>query len=313
MSYVRAVLALGVRLADGLAHAHDRGLLHRDIKPANVLLAADGQPMLLDFNLATDAVTPAGAAAAHLGGTLPYMPPEQLARLLPGGWAGAAAPDPRGDVYALGMVLCEILTGRHPFPVRSGEVHDILPPLVADRRTPPDARALNPAVSPATATIIAKCLAPDPARRYQSAHELREDLQRQSDDRPLRFAREPSVRERAQKFRRRHPRLTVVLAAAAVVLPVLVIAAQRQRQLAVARAGLTREEFRRDKQQGWLLLNLHGVAPDERAAGAAAAEAALNRYGVLGHPTPVGPTALGPLPPADAAQVRRDIGELLLA
>src|SRR5262249_4232643 len=78
LSYPDAVLWIGSRLADGLAHAHERGILHRDIKPANILLTDEGQPMLLDFNLAHDTKLRASAAAAQVGGTLPFMAPEQL-------------------------------------------------------------------------------------------------------------------------------------------------------------------------------------------------------------------------------------------
>src|SRR5205823_3251174 len=78
LSYVDAILWLGARLADALAHAHDRGILHRDLKPANVLLTDEGQPMLLDFNLASDTRLGGLAEVARLGGTLPYMPPEHI-------------------------------------------------------------------------------------------------------------------------------------------------------------------------------------------------------------------------------------------
>src|SRR5262249_58143462 len=107
-SYVEAALWLTARLAEGLAHAHERGVLHRDLKPANVLLADDGTPMLLDFNLAQEY----GAAAALAGGTLPYMAPEYLARL------GRDTPrsEPRHDVYALGLILWEMLAGQFPYP-----------------------------------------------------------------------------------------------------------------------------------------------------------------------------------------------------
>src|SRR5262249_24088702 len=74
-SSVESVLWLAARLAAGLAHAHERGILHRDLKPANILLTDDGQPMLLDFNLAVEASLYATAAGASLGGTLPYMSP----------------------------------------------------------------------------------------------------------------------------------------------------------------------------------------------------------------------------------------------
>src|SRR5262249_45532420 len=76
-SYVDSILWIGERLADGLAHAHERGILHRDLKPANVLLTDDGQPMLLDFNLSAD--LKGGLCRARVGGTLPYMAPEHLA------------------------------------------------------------------------------------------------------------------------------------------------------------------------------------------------------------------------------------------
>src|SRR5207244_267370 len=76
LSYADAVLWLGTRLADALAHAHDQRIVHRDLKPANVLLTDEGEPMLLDFNLATDTTLSGLAEVARLGGTLPYMPPE---------------------------------------------------------------------------------------------------------------------------------------------------------------------------------------------------------------------------------------------
>src|SRR5262249_9142922 len=77
-SFLAAVLGLAARLADGLAYAHERGVLHQDLKPANVLLGDDGTPMLLDFNLAHDSAIRAGAGSDLVGGTLPYMAPEHL-------------------------------------------------------------------------------------------------------------------------------------------------------------------------------------------------------------------------------------------
>ena len=106
------VLDLGIAVADALAHAHGRGILHRDVKPANILLTADGQPMLLDFNLAADD----RGSGQTFGGTPRYMAPEQFEAMSD----ATIEVDGRADVYALGLVLYELLLGRRPFPERSG-------------------------------------------------------------------------------------------------------------------------------------------------------------------------------------------------
>ena len=113
-SHPALVLRLVARLADGLAHAHEVGILHLDLKPANVLLADDGQPLLLDFNLAYDVRS---GDRERTGGTLPYMAPEQLDEYIE---RGATRVDHRTDLYALGVIVFELLTGRHPFPIPPG-------------------------------------------------------------------------------------------------------------------------------------------------------------------------------------------------
>lgn len=204
LSYVEAVLWVGARLADGLAHAHERGILHRDLKPANVLITDAGQPMLLDFNLAAD-TRPLSAVTATMGGTLPYMAPEQLEA-----FQGVKRPvDQRSDLYSLGLILFELLTGKAAYPGKARPFHPELSRMIADRRKlPPLLCPLNAAVTPAVESIVHHCLHPEPGRRYQSARELQEDIERQLADRPLRYAAEPSLRERTRKFVRRHPRLT---------------------------------------------------------------------------------------------------------
>src|SRR5262249_44252455 len=105
LSHVEAVLWIGARLADGLAHAPERGILHRDLKPQNILIADDGQPMLLDFNVAMD--TRAGARQESCyGGTVPYMAPEHLESIA----GGQPTIDARADLYSLGVILFELLT-----------------------------------------------------------------------------------------------------------------------------------------------------------------------------------------------------------
>ena len=220
-SYVEAVLWIASRLADGLAHAHERGIVHRDLKPANILFTDEGQPMLLDFNLAEDVKLREQASAARLGGTLPYMSPEQLAAFQ----GPAPLLDARTDLYSLGLILFELLGGRFPFPHHRGSTKKILGPMVKDRLGPlPSLRTLNPAVSPAVEAIVHKCLQPDPDQRYGSARKLQEDLQRQLDHRPLLHAKNPSWRERASKWMTRHPRLssstTVGMVAAALLFTV---------------------------------------------------------------------------------------------
>jgi tetratricopeptide (TPR) repeat protein len=103
------------RLADGLQHAHQRGVLHHDIKPSNILLGADGRPMLLDFNLARNVHDTQAQTAAVLGGTVAYMAPEHLRALTSRGRELVRKADHRSDIYSLGMVLFEVLVGQGPF------------------------------------------------------------------------------------------------------------------------------------------------------------------------------------------------------
>ena len=114
-TYPQAAAWLVARLAEGLAHAHLRGVLHRDIKPSNILLGSDGLPMLLDFNLAQQVNSEHARTTATLGGTVAYMSPEHLRALVARDPALASKVDERSDLYSLGMVLYEILTGRRPF------------------------------------------------------------------------------------------------------------------------------------------------------------------------------------------------------
>jgi serine/threonine protein kinase/Flp pilus assembly protein TadD len=244
--HVESVLWIGACLADGLAHAHERGLLHRDVKPANILWTDDHRPMLLDFNLAVDIHH---RVRSRAGGTLPYMSPEQLAEFLGrrGCWmalapAGAVGPpDGRSDVYALGLLLHELLTGSLPWPTPHGEPAAVADQLLGLRcQGVPDPSGRCPGLTPAVRAILRRCLEPDPRQRYQGAAQLREDLQAQLQHRPLRHVREPSMLERGSKFVRRHPRLLPLVC----LLLVLVLAAgsmtllrQRSQQLARHEAG----------------------------------------------------------------------------
>nr|WP_171470009.1 serine/threonine-protein kinase [Frigoriglobus tundricola] len=195
----RAVLQVLAQLAAGLGHAHDRGILHLDIKPANVLLADTGEPMLLDFNLSFDAARP---DREMVGGTMPYMAVEQLLDMRA---RGKGAIDRRTDLYSLGVLAFELLTGTVPFPATREQLRDLDRQTAARRQGPPALRPLNPGVTPAVEAIVRKLLAPEPVDRYQSADEVRTDVERHLADLPLWYARERSVRERFGKWRRRNP------------------------------------------------------------------------------------------------------------
>jgi hypothetical protein len=198
MSYLDAVAWVIARLAEGLAHAHRRGIRHYDLKPANVLLGGDGQPMLLDFNLAHDV---SAGKREQLGGTLLYMAPEQLEEVRD---QAPGRVTERSDLFSLGVIFYELLTGQHPFPL-SGQANKVAAALDLRRKGPPAVRTINPNVSPAIEAVVHKLLEPDPARRYQSAEQLWTDLDRHAIHLPLLHTAEPSVRESFRKWRRRNP------------------------------------------------------------------------------------------------------------
>lgn len=193
-------------MAEALDHAHGVGLLHRDVKPSNVLVTRDGLPMLLDFNLARDAVIdPDDPEAAVPGGTLDYMSPEQLEELSQG---VSDRVDPRSDIYGLGVLLFEALAGSRPFPTprSSGPISDLLDKAAEHRKGgAPRMREWRPEVPSALEAVVGRCLAAKPSDRYANASDLATDLQAVADDRPLRFAREP-IADRAYRWARRNRR-----------------------------------------------------------------------------------------------------------
>lgn len=195
--FTAVVLELAEQLADALQHAHERGIMHRDLKPANILLTDDGRAMLVDFNLAADHNT---STAAPIGGTPRYMAPEQLQAMLD----DQTPVGPTADLYALGLIMYELLIGRLPFADHTGPWRDVAQRSIAERRRP---LAIQHA-SPAVRAILQRCLAPPPDGRYRSAAELRTDLEHHRLQRPLQYAREPWSWERMRKWVRRHPRWT---------------------------------------------------------------------------------------------------------
>jgi serine/threonine protein kinase/Tfp pilus assembly protein PilF len=312
LSYVDAVLWIGAQIAAGLAHAHERGVIHRDLKPQNVLLTDDGTPMLLDFNLAQD-TQQHGAAFAHVGGTLPFMAPEHLDALR----RDEPLLDPCGDVYSLGVLLFELFTGRHPFEHHTGEVKELLPKMIQERQGPPPSlRRWNRAISPAAEAIIRRCLEPNPADRYPSAQDLKEDLERQLKSLPLRHTPEPSLRERASKFVRRHPRLTSMTTlgcvAAVLLIGLFSLLLVRNKQVADLEARAKLARFLDDRKTAQYLLTARTDDARSRDAGVRLGRELLGRYGVLDRRRwrQTGPA--GRLSGADRQALDAAVGELLL-
>ena len=169
----KEVTQWGQQLAEGLAAAHEQGVVHRDLKPGNLRITADGRLKILDFGLATLRPPTGGAAAMEtysqtetLAGTLPYMAPEQL--------RGEPA-DAHSDIWAAGTVLYEMVTGQQPF---NEKVATATADAILHNAPAPPGRLAH-RLSPHLEHIILKCLEKDPENRYQSAKDLLVDLRRQ--------------------------------------------------------------------------------------------------------------------------------------
>jgi serine/threonine-protein kinase len=198
---VKAAARLMMTAARAVHHAHQHGILHRDLKPANILLDASGQPHLTDFGLAKRIET--STTQTQLGailGTPSYMAPEQAT-------GHSKALTTAADVYALGAILYELLTGRPPF--QAPTVYETIQQVVADEPVPPSRR--RPGVPHDLEVICLKCLRKEPARRYASAAALAEELRRYLDGEPIE-ARPAGRVERGVKWLRRHPTAAALLA-----------------------------------------------------------------------------------------------------
>jgi WD40 repeat protein/tRNA A-37 threonylcarbamoyl transferase component Bud32 len=190
-----------VAVLGGAVHAaHQKGVVHRDLKPANVLLTEDGTPKVTDFGLARQLDQVSQTQSGSILGTPSYMAPEQ---------AGGKTKEigPPTDVYALGAILYECLTGRPPF--RAATVMDTLMQVVGVEPVPP--RHLQPKVPRDLETICLKCLEKTPARRYATAANLAEDLRRFQAGEPL-VARPASSWEKVLKWTKRKPSQAVAVA-----------------------------------------------------------------------------------------------------
>jgi len=238
---VRAKLELVAKVADAVHHAHQRGLIHRDLKPTNILVDESGQPKVVDFGVArvSDRANPSTfqTDVGRLVGTLAYMSPEQVL-------GDPLEVDTRTDVYALGVILYELLAGRQPYNTGT-KLHDAI--QVIREEEPARLSVVDRTYRGDIETIAFKALEKDKARRYASAAELASDIRRYLKDEPI-VARPPSASYQLQKFARRNKAIVLGIAAVFAVLIVGVVAstweatrARRAEQAAVVERDRARQ------------------------------------------------------------------------
>jgi WD40 repeat protein/serine/threonine protein kinase len=281
---IRGRVTLFRKVCDAVAHGHRHGVVHLDLKPANILVDSSGEPKVIDYGIARVAAVaeePAprsGATVSDAGGggdvagpigTLRYMSPEQVL-------APARIPDARSDVYALGLVLHELVTGRLPYDLGAKSLaeaarmlgsHAAPPTAVVERSTAceerrDDARSL--------AVIVATCLETAAADRYANAGDLAADLGRWLDGRAIE-ARPPTPLESLRRLTRRHrlavasvAALTATLVAATVAVSLLSWRLERQRRVAESARGLATSEAAAAREQLYASTVLLAAAARDR-------------------------------------------------
>ncbi len=231
-------------VAQALHHAHGHGIVHRDVKPGNILINSQGQPYVTDFGLAKrlsdiESISSEGLVL----GTARYMSPEQAR-------GESNQTDHRADIYAIGVILFEMLTGHTPY---RGNIRAVLQQKVVEDA--PSPRLLTPSVPRDIETICLKCLERDPAKRYQTAEEVSQELRRFQQREPIR-ARPISSLERAWRWCRRRPAISglvagLILSLSAGLIGVSAYYREAQQTSAKLRQSLYRAQMNLASEFGW--------------------------------------------------------------
>lgn len=207
---LRRRLELFERVCEAIAYAHQRGVIHRDLKPSNIFVDSGGQPKVLDFGLAKILELEEGGVAAtalteegRIQGTLPYMSPEQVR-------GDPAEVDVRSDIYSLGVVLYEMLTGRLPYPIERRSLPEAARTIC--EQAPASISSIDRSLRGDVETIVHKALEKEPGQRYSSAAALAEDIERLLANQPI-LARPPTLTYQLRKLVARHKVPFALLAA----------------------------------------------------------------------------------------------------